>query len=622
MILKRLKLKNFRGYKFLEVDFDKNMNVIIGKNDIGKSTIMEALDIFFNNNTKTKIDIDDLNIHSEEPIIEISCLFEDDDTNLIIDSTYSTTLRKEFLLNNEGLLEIKKSWNCSKSKINASDLKIYLKANYPQIGKLPLINIKRGELQKLLDKLKDEIDHYDDINKNINSEIRTSLYNYHITNNCDFKEVFIDINKEDAKNIWTKISNNLPIFFLFKSDRSNIDSDSEVQDPLKLATKNVLKEISDELDKIKDKVEEAVKIIGNNTIEKLKELDSDIALNLNTELSLKPWDSIFSFEVIDGRGIPLNKRGSGIRRLMLLSYFRAEAERVIKESSKNNVIYAIEEPETSQHPNYQTMIMEALLDLSTDYKHQIIITTHTPEIAKMVDINKIIFLNKDSFGNSKIVQENDNKIKEVIKSLGILPDVYTKLVVFVEGPTDVLFIEHLSRLDSFRKIIDINKENISIIPLTGGNLKKWVTKNYFDNSPVKEIHIYDSDVDDYKKLVSEMNKEPGSRRFGIITERREIENYIPPTLIEEHLDIYIENSIKENWSNEDIPKLIMSKFGQKRNMQEKDIKSILNGKIAKNITEEDLKSIGAFTEISNWFNKISSMYNTTISLDEVALSTE
>lgn len=46
MKLKKIKLINFRGYKKFEVDFDNNFNVIIGRNDIGKSTILEALEIF------------------------------------------------------------------------------------------------------------------------------------------------------------------------------------------------------------------------------------------------------------------------------------------------------------------------------------------------------------------------------------------------------------------------------------------------------------------------------------------------------------------------------------------------------------------------------------------------
>lgn len=42
MKLKRIKLKNFRGYS-QETTFEvTDLNVIIGKNDIGKSTILEA----------------------------------------------------------------------------------------------------------------------------------------------------------------------------------------------------------------------------------------------------------------------------------------------------------------------------------------------------------------------------------------------------------------------------------------------------------------------------------------------------------------------------------------------------------------------------------------------------
>lgn len=46
MILKKLKLRNFRSYRDFEVSFDDSINVIIGRNDIGKSTILEDLEIF------------------------------------------------------------------------------------------------------------------------------------------------------------------------------------------------------------------------------------------------------------------------------------------------------------------------------------------------------------------------------------------------------------------------------------------------------------------------------------------------------------------------------------------------------------------------------------------------
>ena len=62
MRIEKLILSNFRSYKEkVEVDLN-NMNVIVGKNDIGKSTILEALDIFFNEGKGTiKLDKEDVN---------------------------------------------------------------------------------------------------------------------------------------------------------------------------------------------------------------------------------------------------------------------------------------------------------------------------------------------------------------------------------------------------------------------------------------------------------------------------------------------------------------------------------------------------------------------------------
>ena len=61
MKLKELKLKNFRGYKEkICVEFE-NLTAFVGKNDVGKSTILEALEIFFNNKIMYSISsMDDL----------------------------------------------------------------------------------------------------------------------------------------------------------------------------------------------------------------------------------------------------------------------------------------------------------------------------------------------------------------------------------------------------------------------------------------------------------------------------------------------------------------------------------------------------------------------------------
>src|SRR5690606_39564483 len=109
MKLIALKLENFRGYQGENLIYiDSDLTGIIGKNDAGKSTVLEALDIFFENSTFEKAD-KCVNA-SEDDIVSITCTFSDFPPLLSLDATSQTTLEDEFLLNQDGLLEIKKSF--------------------------------------------------------------------------------------------------------------------------------------------------------------------------------------------------------------------------------------------------------------------------------------------------------------------------------------------------------------------------------------------------------------------------------------------------------------------------------------------------------------------------------
>ncbi len=87
----------------------------------------------------------------------------------------------------------------------------------------------------------------------------------------------------------------------------------------------------------------------------------------------------------------MNKRGSGVRRLILLNYFRAEAE---ERAGSSKGSYALEEPETSQHPEYQKILIDSLIKLANDENRQVIITTHSPEIAKIAENENLILIKK------------------------------------------------------------------------------------------------------------------------------------------------------------------------------------------------------------------------------------
>lgn len=601
MILKKLKLHNFRGYKNIEVKFDDNFSVIIGKNDVGKSTILEALEIFFNSE-QVKMDSGDLRVNHDDndSIIRISCEFFVEDDKILVDSMVSTNLKDEYLYNSSGLLEI-----CCESD-GGKKPKFFINAFYPKLFKVPLVQLKISELKKELDKQKENILDYESINKSIASEIRKGIYNS-LEKQVECEHIYIDLTKEDAKNIYTAIQKQLPIFFLFKADRENRDGDVEVQNPLRMATKNVLKGIEDELENIKKRVEEQISQIGEETITKMRELDPDIAQQLKTSINTKAWDSIFSFELIDDYDIPLNKRGSGVRRLLLLSYLRAEAERRAKENANANIIYAIEEPETAQHPDYQKKIIDSLIELSDNPMHQIIITTHTPEIVKQANVEQIIFIKKID-RTPYVVKDTDTKYKDIIETMGIHENIKSKVVVCVEGENDINFLNNIGKIDEFKNIVDFSNGEVSLIPMHGGSLKNWIHRDYLKDSNVKEIHLYDSDVEEYKKTVEEMNRLNDGRRIGFITERYEMENYIPLKLVEQQFKIDL-SEYQENWgSTLDIPKLLVGKIGKSLGRddeeREKRVKMILNGSVMKKCTYEMIHEMGNDNEIRKWFETI------------------
>ena len=92
-----------------------------------------------------------------------------------------------------------------------------------------------------------------------------------------------------------------------------------------------MKNCSGYLDSVATTVEGKLREVSTRTLEKLQEMSPDIASTLNpvipTASSLK-WADVFkSVSITSDENIPINKRGSGSKRLILLNFFRAEVER-------------------------------------------------------------------------------------------------------------------------------------------------------------------------------------------------------------------------------------------------------------------------------------------------------
>ena len=115
-----------------------------------------------------------------------------------------------------------------------------------------------------------------------NAVMRTAIWQ-HFRENLQLNSVDIDVTKGDTKSIWEKLQKYLPLYSLFQSDRKNSDGDSEVQDPLKEAVKEILRdeELRRKLDEVASTVEAKLHEVSTRTLAKLQEMSPDIANTLN-----------------------------------------------------------------------------------------------------------------------------------------------------------------------------------------------------------------------------------------------------------------------------------------------------------------------------------------------------
>lgn len=185
--------------------------------------------------------------------------------------------------------------------------------------------------------------------------------------------------------------------------------------PLKEATKEIISSsnLETQFNQIATEVTKKLREVANSTLSKLKEMNPDIAEGLEVKIpevkDLK-WAELFKSVSIEGNdGIAMIKRGSGVRRLILLNFFRAKAE---EKASRDNrtLIYAIEEPETSQHNEHQKILIDALKNLANNGR-QIMLTTHSGNIVKQLGFHQI-----------RLARTSDIMQKEIINiSIQALP---------------------------------------------------------------------------------------------------------------------------------------------------------------------------------------------------------
>jgi predicted ATPase len=522
MKLVEVKLTNFRGYANETSVLIDSLTVLVGRNDSGKSSILDALDIFFNEST---IERDDCCVRTGATDVRISCVFEELPVSIVIDEQHATTLEFEYLLRADGRLEIVKTYDCSAARGKSPN--VFARCLHPSVDGLDdLLSLKLSELRT---KAQQRGVDLAGVNQAAKAPVRRAIWE--AAENLQATERDVSLKKESAKDAFDQIQKYMPIYALFKSDRASTDQDAEAQDPLKAAVKEAIRRRESELNGVIADIKNELATVAARTVEKIREMSPDLANQLHPSVKNKQWDSLFTVTLTGEDDIPINKRGSGTRRLVLLNFFRAKAEDVAQ-GRDTGVIYAVEEPETSQHPNHQLMLLDAFERLVEQGGCQVLLTTHTPTLARRVNQSSLRLITRQ--GVEPIIEYGsvEATLPKIVETLGVLPDHDVKVFFGVEGKHDISFLKNLSAMLAVSEpdIPDLAAEEVAgrlvFIPLGGSSLELWVTRLQRFNRP--EFYLTDRDYPPPQQPRYHQQVAAWIARGCIawVSTKRELENYI------------------------------------------------------------------------------------------------
>ncbi|MCK9984181.1 MAG: putative ATP-dependent endonuclease of the OLD family [Azoarcus sp.] len=610
MKLAQIRIRNFRCYRDeFALSFDA-LTCIIAKNDAGKSTVLEALDAFFN---LEKLDSEDRSIGvANATPIEMTCIFRDLQTSLVVDSDATISPQNEYLLNADGYLEITKRFSGASPKCE----EVLVKAMHPSADRFnDLFSLSIAQLRRRAQDLGIGLEG---VNQTVKSALRHAIWNSVPRDALRLTEVQLEV----KASIWKPLQNALPLYQLFRADRPSSDQDAEAQDPLKYAIREALASQQAQLETIGNQVKQQVESVTRATIEKIREMDPALAGELNPVFSSLNWSKVFSVSLTAEDQVPLNKRGSGVRRLFLINFFRAKAEQLAGERGAPDVILAIEEPETSQHPNNQLLLLEALLELSQSPSTQVILTTHNPLLARKINQDQIRFI---EVGNDRVrsLAPNDEAASIRLRdTLGILPNHNVRVFVGVEGPNDIEFLSRVSALLSVGEvdIPDLRRAEqagtLVYIPMGGSTLELWT--NRLQGLEIPEVHIMDRDnpppgLPKYHASAARVNAR-GPAAIAFTTSCREMENLLhreaifeefgqAPALIQPFDDVpalvaelvHAASGSPNPWASLD---------EDKRNKKISNAKRRLNRGAADRMTPERLHASDQAGEVRTWLRRI------------------
>jgi len=463
----KFKIKNYKSIVDSETFYlDEKLTVLAGKNESGKTSILEAIEDF---DTEKEIRQDAKSIINEESSPELNATIKftkkeikkiQEEFEIEINEDYEIEISKNF----ENKYSLKTDLFSSLRVENAITLSHYndnLDSIKKKINKFitPKFDLKKTiDLEEIKTKVNEE-DILADTKNNLLGELEGSER---------FLETeMIDIEKIEEELI-QKLKDYIPYFILFDTSKdqnipnevsfSELDSNEFIQD---------LKEISDlDLELIKDSTRERertqMELKLNIDLPKSykKFWDQDLA---NIKITWRD-DKLFFWVVEDNKLYHPSMRSKG-KQWHIAFYIKITAR--AKEDKPNFLL--IDEPGLFLHSKAQKDILNKIKDSSEEM--QIMYSTHSPYLIDINNLDKIRLVEKENSVGTKV-----SKITAKPKSKDTLAPILTaigedqtvgiktdkKNSIILEGFSDFLWLK------SF-KILLKEEGEINLIPGTGGD---------------------------------------------------------------------------------------------------------------------------------------------------------
>lgn len=510
MYLSNLRIKNYRSIKELYLQFKKGKNIIVGKNNAGKSNIIKAIDLILGENTpaynKTEnITENDFHCGNIAEPIYIFCQLERDAGELI---NYNELYKCIGFYRHSKIT----GWNAvnGKSKpvktaerhVINSDLKLF----WNDLD--AIINIDQDE---------DQIDKEYVSPKNQANHVLELEFEQHYQFAFAFRAEFCKgkvtkeirlLYRENESHGWV-LAFSAPIRTeLIQSaiipsfrDPSNIlrigqwswygrllrgSIDNDNQD---------LRTAFDEVRTVSNTIFDTLKTSINDTGVKVAFPNTNISFQFNPDTNIDIYKSTLIY-VDDGFKSLLQDKGSGIQSAVIIGLFHYYTRNISHISCS---LLAVEEPELYLHPQARRVISHRLDDFLENGKNQVIITTHSPEfITTAHDKLNIILAKKTEQGDTVAfnTEFSDSKEKQILMKTQNTEMFFADDVFLVEGGEKYIFEAVTSY---FGDVVHpelgknwINDNNISILSV-GGKSEFWKYRKKLSELKIRGYIIADFD---------------------------------------------------------------------------------------------------------------------------------